>query len=162
MGNVNCSIPTYIALSLRDKFRLKAFVETGLGQGTSALWACQHFDMVVSIEADGELVDKFRANYPNSNAMIVHGDSAIEMIEVVNRLDIPALFWLDAHTDDYTPVLAELAAINMSPLPHVIMIDDWRLFGALPRWPSKEKVIVWATSNGRRYYDVDDVLVCHT
>jgi hypothetical protein len=149
-----------LALELRDAFSLHAFVETGLGQGTSALWAEKHFDMVVSVEIDRGLVYKFRYNYPSGQVIIACGDSAELLVDVVKTMTVPALFWLDGHTDDYTPVLAELAAINSSTLPHAIMIDDWRLFGACPAWPSKEKVIELATNKTRLVYDVDDVLVC--
>jgi hypothetical protein len=159
MGAIYNSIPTQLALELQAAFGLHAFVETGLGQGTSALWAEKHFDMVVSVEIDKELVDKFLVDYPASKVIVVCGDSAIEMIEIATNLKTPALFWLDAHTDEYTPVLSELAAINFSPLPHVIMIDDWRLFGTFPRWANQEKVITFATNKTRKVYDVDDVLV---
>lgn len=160
MGNVNCSIPTKLALELRDKFKLRAFVETGLGQGTSALWAEKNFDTVTSIEIDGAFVTRFKKDHPNSTVKIIEGDSALEMLEVASGLTAPALFWLDGHSDDYTPILAELAAIDFSQLLHVIMVDDWRLFGTLRNWPSKDKVKMFAGLGRRNIYEVDDVLVC--
>ena len=157
MGAVYSGIPTKLALELRDAFRLKAFIETGLAQGVTSMWAEKHFGMVVSVEIDYGLVDKFRTNYPSSKVIAMHGDSARMLPGVVNTLITPALFWLDGHTDDYTPILAELEAINSSTLPHVIMIDDWRMFGTCPAWPSKEEVLL--DIGWRNTYDVDDVLV---
>ena len=158
MGSIYCSIPTKLANDLRVKYGLTTFVESGLAQGTSALWAEELFDSVISIEIDRDSIARFRERNPHSEVKVVEGDSAIEMIEIVRDLKSPALFWLDGHTDDYTPVLAELSAINMSPLPHVIMIDDWRMFRTCPAWPGREKVIAFAQR--ARVYEIDDVLVC--
>lgn len=159
MGAVYCSIPTKLATDLQQRYGLTVFVESGLAQGTSSLWAESLFDTVISIETDSESVELFKARYPKSKVQVIEGDSAIEMAWVIRDLDKPALFWLDGHSDDYTPVMDEIAAINSSPLPHVIMIDDWRMFGTCPAWPSKTDVIAYV-SNGKRWtYDVDDVLV---
>ena len=159
MGVIHCSIPTKLANDLRVKYGLTTFVESGLAQGTSALWAEKLFDTVISIEVDHESIATFKARNPQSKVTVIEGDSATEIIDVVCNLRQPALFWLDGHTDNYTPILAELAAINFSPLPHVIMIDDWRMFGTCPAWPSKEKVVVFATTGERRAHDIDDVLI---
>lgn len=159
MGAIHCSIPTKLADDLRQKYGLKAFVESGLAQGTTALWAESRFDTIISIEVDNGSIAAFKERNPKSKVRVIEGDSAIAMIEIAHGLSQPALFWLDGHTDDYTPILAELAAINFSALPNVIMIDDWRMFGTCPAWPSKEKVIGFATVGNRWTYDVDDVLV---
>ena len=103
MGAVNCSIPTKLADDLRVKYGLTVFVESGLAQGTSALWAESRFNVVISIETDGESVSKFKERNPNSGVIVIGGDSAIEMRDVVNGINVPALFWLDGHTDDCTP-----------------------------------------------------------
>lgn len=162
MGNVNCSIPTRLAMDLKSLFGLKAFVESGLGQGTSALWASHIFSPCISIESDHESANRFDALYPDNSVEVVVGDSGVEMILIASSLTVPALFWLDGHTDDYTPVLAELRAINSSTLQHVIMVDDWRLFDVFPKWPSKQAVIELATNDGARgVYDLDDVLVAY-
>lgn len=159
MGAIHCSIPTQLATDLRQKYGLKVFVESGLAQGTTALWAESLFDAVISIEIDGKSIAKFMDRNPKSKVWIIQGDSAIEMERIVSSLVQPALFWLDGHSDDRTPILEELEAINLSTQPNVIMIDDWRMFGTCPMWPSKEKVMDFATAGKRWAYDVDDVLV---
>ena len=159
MGAIYNSIPTKLADGLRKRFGLTMFVESGLAQGTTTLWAESLFDFVVSIEIDKAAIETFESRYPKSTVMIVEGDSSDRMIEIVQTLDFPALFWLDGHSDAYTPILEELTAINQSELPHVIMIDDWRMFGTCPAWPSKERVIEFATVVPRKVYDIDDVLV---
>jgi hypothetical protein len=159
MGAVHSGIPIKLATDLKHKYGLTAFVESGLAQGTSALWAERLFDTVISIEIDGNSVATFKARYPKSKVMVIEGDSAIEMADVAISLNKSALFWLDGHTDDCTPIMDELAAINSSALPHVVMIDDWRMFGTCPAWPSKADVMDLATNGKRWAYDVDDVLV---
>lgn len=159
MGAVHNSIPTKLATDLQQKYGLRVFVESGLAQGTSALWAESLFDTVISIEIDREGVALFKARYPKSKVEVIEGDSATEMINVVQCTMSPALFWLDGHSDDYTPVMDEIAAINSSALPHVIMIDDWRMFGTCPAWPSKADVIAYATNGKRWAHEVDDVLI---
>ena len=159
MGAIYYGIPNKLANDLRLKYGLTTFVESGLAQGTSALWVSRLFDTVISIEIDGESIVKFKERNPQSKARVIEGDSAIEMIDVAVGLSSPALFWLDGHSDDYTPILSELAAINFSELPNVILIDDWRMFGTCPAWPSKEKIIAFVTNGTRKVYDIDDVLI---
>lgn len=159
MGAIHNSIPTKLATDLKHKYGLTVFVESGLAQGTSALWAEQIFDTVISIEIDSNSVATFKQRYPKSKVMVIEGDSANEMINVVKCLVSPALFWLDGHSDGCTPVMDEIAAVNYSALPHVVMIDDWRMFGTCPAWPGKADVIAYATNGQRWTYDIDDVLV---
>lgn len=70
MGIVHQSIPTQMALDLQRQYKLTVFVESGLGQGTSALWAEKHFDTCVSIEIDHALVGQFKTLYPQSKMRI--------------------------------------------------------------------------------------------
>lgn len=159
MGAEYHGIPTELANRLRREFSVKAFVESGLGQGTTALWAEKHFDKVISIEIDNILIEKFKASYLKSRVEIVQGDSAEKMTEVVDSLIEPALFWLDGHTDDYTPVILELTAINTSKLAHIIMVDDMRMFG-MGTWPNPFDVMKFAQDNGRRTsWTVGDVML---
>ena len=160
MGSVYNSIPTWLAGALQREFGLSTFVESGLGQGTSALWAERHFDTCISVENDLELINKFTNNYPNSNARIICGDSGVEFAFLIHGIASPALFWLDGHTDDYTPIIAELASINASQLDHIVMVDDLRLFGTLPAWPKLNQVMEIAQDYDKRTtFEVDDVLI---
>lgn len=159
MGAEYHGIPTELASRLRREFGVKAFVESGLGQGTTALWAEKYFDKVISIENDSALIEKFMASHLQSNVEIIRGDSGEKMAEVVKGLDEPALFWLDGHTDDYTPILQELAAINASRLTHIIMVDDMRMFGS-GAWPNPFDVRQMAQDNDRRVtWTIGDVML---
>jgi len=160
MGAIYNSIPEWVAGRLQRELCLKVFVETGLGQGTSALWAEQHFSTIISIEIDQTLIDQFERNYTKSRVVLIKGDSGVELAKLMPDIALPALFWLDGHTDDYTPVMAEIAAINTSKLDHIIMVDDLRYCGLLPTWPSNEQLHEIASHSGRRtIWEFDDVLI---
>ena len=144
-----------------ERFHLRTLVETGTYHGDMVEAMRYVFDKIYSIELSQKFFERAQEKFKSDEHIeLIHGDSGKELGKVMKRLGSePALFWLDGHTDNYNPILAELAAINISPLPHVIMIDDWRMFGTCPAWPSKEKVIAFSTMVGRWTYDVDDVLI---
>jgi hypothetical protein len=76
------------------------------------------------------------------------GDSAAVLPRILDSLDQPTLFWLDAHPcsdrsvrDAPVPLLAELAAIAGHRVEgHVILIDDMRLMGRAG-YPDKEELL---------------------
>jgi hypothetical protein len=93
------------------------------------------------------------------------GDSAQRLAELVPRLQGPALFWLDAHpgepgtagTYGVTPLRGELRAILDAPrFPHVVLIDDARLF-VEDGWPSLDEIQEIASKSGRTVDVVDDI-----
>ena len=69
---------------------------------------------------------------------LIQGDSAIYLKQVLDKVDQPALIWLDAHagaqkyargTED-VPLLKELEVIKQHHIKdHIIAIDDAHLFG---------------------------------
>jgi len=65
--------PQRLALWLRDQAATPDFIETGTYLADTALWAVQHFERVISIEADRELCDAARkrlASYANVNVLL--------------------------------------------------------------------------------------------
>ena len=80
---------------------------------------------------------------------LIHGDSGTELGRVMDRLDRPALFWLDGHYsegvtgkgDKETPIYEELSHIfDSEGRGHVVIIDDARCFGENPAYPSVEEL----------------------
>lgn len=132
------------------------FVETGTHRGNTARWAAGRFARVVTVEAVHETFAATReACRDLANVEFHHGDSAAFLPALVPTLTEPCLFWLDAHAGggnfgdrDVCPLLAEIAAINLSPLPHYVLIDDARAFVATcpppfvaDVWPSLDEII---------------------
>src|ERR1700740_1590264 len=98
MGVVHPGVPRMLTLWLRDKAATQDFIETGTYLADTTLWAAQHFDRVISIEADRELCDAARkrlVSYANVNVLL--GRSQDILAALVPKLSRPALIWLDAH-----------------------------------------------------------------
>lgn len=132
------------------------FIETGTYQGHAVRWAATRFARVVTVEAVHEtFVATREACRGLTNVEFHHGDSAAFLATLVPTLTAPCLFWLDAHAGgghfgdrDVCPLMAEIAAINQSSLPHYILIDDARAFIATcpppfvaDVWPSLDEII---------------------
>jgi hypothetical protein len=71
---------------------------------------------------------------------LIHGDSATELPRLLEHIDTPALFWLDAHNFEFeTPIRAELQAVADYFVPgHVIIIDDSKWFNGRYQYPTQE------------------------
>ena len=152
MGSVRFGIPRELALALKAKHGLKYFTETGTLEGHTAQWAAAHFESVVTVDVNNPPL------WQIGNIHALRMDSA-EFLEKFSTSG-STLFWLDAHTNESCPVLREIAAVNKSEFRNVILVDDARLFGDLPAWPSKQSVIEALEYGGRRtVWEIEDVLV---
>ncbi len=80
---------------------------------------------------------------------LICGDSGVEIMNLMSKIDEPALFWLDAHYSGGvtakgeidTPIYKELHHILNAPdRGHVIIIDDARNFGSDRNYPNMEEL----------------------
>jgi FkbM family methyltransferase len=151
-------IPSYetkraIINSYKDKFDVDLLVETGTFLGDTVEFFKNKFETVYSIELSDELsaraIKRFEAD---ENVKIIQGDSGVVLNKLLDRLNKPAIFWLDGHyssefflgdeyirtarSDKDTPVENELKAIFRSKLPHIVLIDDARLFVGEKDYPT--------------------------
>jgi hypothetical protein len=104
------------------------------------------FDRIISIELSDELFANAQWRFRRAGKVeLLHGDSGAMLGEVVPNLAGPALFWLDGHYsagmtalgEKSTPIYDELEHVLRSPeRGHVIVIDDARLFGTDPDYPT--------------------------
>lgn len=123
-----------------ERYKHRYFVETGSYDGGGiALAVDAGFQEIHSIELAEryykECMDRF-AKHPNIHLWL--GDSGKMLTQVIEKIDEPITFWLDAHWSDgatargdsNTPILKELEAIQRHPVKtHTILIDDVRQFG---------------------------------
>ncbi len=175
MGQTRMGPPESLLLAMRREFGIDRFIETGTYRGDTAAWAAQRFAQVTTIELSptyhARAVERFRTT-PNVTPLL--GDSASVLRRVVSSLEKPAVFWLDAHwmggdsaSGNECPILDELAAIDTSVVPHVILVDDARLFCAPPPrphraeiWPELATVVGRLHRTGTRYVAIfDDVFI---
>lgn len=133
------------------KYKLHIFVETGTFHGDTTWEMSRHCKSVYTIELSRHLYEKAAQRFKwNKKVQPLQGDSGEQLKNVMSQLDEPALFWLDGHYsagetakgNKVTPIFEELSHIlNDSQNKHVIIIDDARLFGKDPEYPSFENLI---------------------
>ena len=155
----------------RRQYGLTTFVETGTLFGDTVEAMRPNFQRVVSIELSEELAAKARARFAGcGNVTILQGDSGQLLPRVLEALTGPALFWLDGHySGDFqsktrgfvrtargelqTPVVQELASILADDKPHVVLIDDARLFDGTNDYPTIDSLR--ATVGDHRHLTVE-------
>ena len=135
-------------------FRLSTLVETGTYLGDMVEAQRRRFRRVWSIELSPDLYRSTLARFVEApNVTLLQGDSGNLLPSVLERLDGPALFWLDGHYSAGntarghldTPVKQELEAILGTAVNHVILVDDARCFGT-GDYPPLEEVQALVTS----------------
>jgi len=144
----------------RKKFQTNILVETGTYLGDMVEAQRNHFEKIYSIELSDKLFKRAKKRFnAYTHISILHGDSGIVLNKLINEIDKPALFWLDGHysggitakAEKECPVPDELEAILKSSLPHIILIDDARLFNGTHDYPTVEEIKSIITNNGRNY-----------
>lgn len=124
------------------KYLSPCFVETGSYRGNGIKMALEAgFPEVRSVELNRDnyehCVDLFKGD---KRVKLYHGSSSDLLNEMMQDIDEPVTFWLDAHysgkgtakTDgsDFSPILKEIDNIKKHPIKsHTILIDDRRDFG---------------------------------
>lgn len=135
-------------LSIREVLDIKSrtgygaiavFIETGTLKAETAVKMCAVFDICHTIEGSKELYDEAQKNYGGSRIHFHYGSSPEKLKVVIQDLDEPAVFFLDAHayksnlniyTQDPAPLLRELEVLkDRKDYMDIIIIDDYRCFG---------------------------------
>lgn len=124
----------------------KIFVETGTNEGVMVQAVKDCFEQIYSIELDTELHRRAKERFASEKHIeILQGDSGSVLKTLMQKINAPALFWLDAHysggvtakADVETPILKELDLVFSHPIKeHVIVIDDAWSFGTIKDYPS--------------------------
>lgn len=135
------AVKVRVVQEMAERHGAAVLVETGTFRGDMVEACRSDFEEIHSIELSEELHRFCRERLaPYGHVSLLLGDSADRLPEVLDRLDRPALFWLDGHYSgaetalgaEVTPVLTEIGHILSHPLAahHVILVDDARLFGS--------------------------------
>lgn len=132
------------------RFNARVMVETGTFRGDMCHAMRDHFEQIYTIELDdtlyAEACRRFKAT-PSITPM--HGDSGVVIKQVLDKLDQPALFWLDGHYsagptargDLDTPISQEIEHILAHHVQdHVLLIDDARCFTGENGYPVLEEL----------------------
>lgn len=156
--------------------KLNVLVETGTNQGMTPLALQPYFQKIFTIELDESLflrAQQMLASFENIECL--HGDSTDVLPQVLARIDEPALFWLDGHYSGpgtghgikSSPICEELCILFEDGRPHVILIDDARIFDGgtehtlyphYLEYPSLEWIEGYAGRFGYEYLLRDDII----
>ena len=140
-----------------DRYHLKVFIETGTYYGEMVEAMMDQFESIFSIELSPKFANLAKRRFRGKKkVVIIQGDSSVEIGKIVNQIKQPALFWLDGHFsqgdtakgEKVTPIFEELDCIfkAVGEIENVILIDDARLFGLDPDYPSLDEVFAYVKS----------------
>lgn len=133
--------------AFQQKYQLKTLVETGTYMGDTLYAVAHDFDKLYSIELSEHFHQKAKKRFKKYRHIhLIQGDSGKMLSQLVPQLKEAALFWLDGHYsggltakgDKECPVYEELQSIFASPYPHIVFIDDARLFVGKNDYPAIE------------------------
>jgi hypothetical protein len=114
------------------RYRLATLIEAGTYYGGMIAASRKRFQRIYSIELDPRLVALARKRFAaDPNVEILQGDSQELVPRLLEKVDAPALFWLDAGYSCWGGVAGnparigvELRAILARPERHVVLLDD--------------------------------------
>lgn len=118
-------------LRLKEAHGLTMAIETGTCLGSTTMWLAENFlERVITMEINLDFISI--AERRSQMVSLYHeqwiGDSALMMpavVDILNDLNSSAFMFLDAHWNQYCPLLHELAAISKSKVKPCILIHDF-------------------------------------
>ncbi len=131
------------------KYKYNTLIETGTYFGEMINAQRDNFKKIYSIELSCDLYQKAKNRFQTfSHIELINGDSGEKIKQILQQLNEPAVFWLDGHYSEgitakgnkNTPIVEELLHITMHPYPHIILIDDARMFNGNEDYPTIEKI----------------------
>jgi len=153
-------------MEYKKKFDYGIFVETGTHRGNMINAMKNKFEKIYSIELGNDLYKMAKKRFEKYHHIkLLKGDSGIVLPNLLNEINEPAIFWLDAHYSQGetargeidTPIENELESVlNHKIKNHVIMIDDARCFNGKDGYPTTEAIRNMATEYGYLFEMKDD------
>jgi hypothetical protein len=131
----------------------RILVESGTYKGGTVRFCAPRMDRVISVELDPQLFEAARRRFTNEPGVeILHGDATEVIPKVVSRLTEPPLIWLDGHYSGgetargevVEPALAILDRLSTRPPGSTVVVDDLRLFGLAPDFPTLDALVAHA------------------
>jgi hypothetical protein len=130
--------------------KIRTLVETGTYLGHMIDATKHSFDRIYSVELDDALHEAAVHRFARvAHVVLIKGDSAAIVPELLERIHEPALFWLDAHYsgqgtargEEDCPILNELLPILLAKEHgHIVLIDDARAFVGKDGYPTLERL----------------------
>ena len=138
-----------VVIDYIKKFLADIFIETGTYKGRMVYAVQPHIKEIFSIELDQAHYKKAQQRFAGySNIHILQGQSGQVLPKILEDIDKPCLFWLDAHfsggstakSGPETPIMQEIECIlkHHKADEHIILIDDARCFTGQNDYPTIE------------------------
>ena len=143
----------YVVLRrLRQRTGAKCLIETGTFLGVTSARCARVFDRVVTVELDARLAMRARAylrRFPNVE--VLQGEATTLLPQIIARDDVrEVVVFLDAHYsggETAQGIVPEPAVAELEILAQYadricgVVVDDFRLFGVEPGFPTKTDLI---------------------
>ena len=113
---------------LVKQFNIQTIIETGTYLGDTTIELSKMVPYVYTVEANEENFDISQAKLSNyGNVDCLFGKSQNVLKELLQNCPVtkPLFFYLDAHWEDYNPLLDELIIISQHAKDSVIVIHDF-------------------------------------
>lgn len=131
----NDSILQQFLISIMDYFQISYFFETGTFRGDSLIWLANKVPSIRAISCENDeffynrVVHRLSKLDMQSRVELIYGSSPLAIGQSFEKglLLEPALFWLDAHWNDYWPLLDELDQIFKLFKRSIVVIDDFKV-----------------------------------
>ena len=141
--------------ALKQRTRARCLIETGTFLGVTAARCARVFDRVFTIELDDKLAGRARTYLRRfKNVELLQGDAAKLLPEVVARDEArDAIIFLDGHFSGGDTARGEVSEPALGELETLartadricgVVVDDFRLFGIEPGFPSKAELLAVA------------------
>lgn len=132
-----------------------------------------HADRIVSIEIEAKLYAAARRRFAGQPTVeLIEGDATDVVPQLLQMMDQPPLLWLDGHFSEgvtgqgreiepAATILQSLARIRI-PSGMTIVVDDLRLFGREPGYPTIDTLLASsraAFSQARIYSGLDALII---
>ena len=139
-------VKQFILEKIQQEKKYRTLIETGTYYGEMIDGQLENFSKIISVELSSELYSIAVKKYTELNNVTLYcGDSGDVLVDIMKKIEEPAIFWLDGHYSGGItakgkidcPIFEELSAILGSKnLSHVILIDDARLFVGKNDYPT--------------------------
>jgi hypothetical protein len=152
---IELPFPNFLKRCLLKRFavvhQLEILIESGTFLGDTPWVFRNSFKEIYTIELSETLAKLARTRFAKfDHIQVFQGDSGSVLPGLLGRLSAPTLFWLDGHYSGgptaqgslNSPIMNEVDAIaDLCRERFVILIDDARIFGQEPGYPSLDDFI---------------------
>ena len=114
-------------LLLKEKYSILNAVETGSCIYSTTRWLGQNFENVYTFEHNQGFYTEYSKKVSDlSNVKTFNTKSVDGLNSIINELEGPTIFYLDAHWINECPVNDEIEVISKFKYNHVIAIHDFK------------------------------------